>query len=173
MILKLLGGFLIIVSSGLIGVILASKYSLRPKTLKKFRFSMQILETEIIFGSTPLPYALQSISLKSESPWDAFFSEISKGIMERKFFSMEEAWNSAMKKHLDLPYLSKADTELIRSIGKVIGRSDTEDQKKHFNLLYAELRQLEEMAEFEKRRNERMYKNLGFLLGIAIFIVLI
>lgn len=173
MILKLLGGLIIIVSSGLMGILLARKYSIRPEALKKFRFSMQMLETEIIYGSTPLPYALQNISRKSEKPWNDFFYEISENIIKRKFFTMEEAWNNAMKKHLSLPFLSKADAELIKGMGKVIGRSDTEDQKKHFNLLYAELKQLEEMAEFDRRRNERMYKNLGFLLGIAIFIVLI
>ncbi len=173
MIMKLLGGLMIISSSGLIGILLSNKYSMRPKILKKFRFSMQLLETEIIYGNTPLPYALHNISVKSERPWDIFLSEVSENILKRRFFSMEEAWNDAIAGHLDLPYLNKADIGLIRSIGKVIGKSDTEDQKKHFNLLYAELSHHEDAAENDKRKNERMYRSLGFLLGIAIYIVLI
>lgn len=173
MIMKLIGGLIIIFSSGLIGILLSNKYGMRPKLLKKFRFSMQLLETEIIYGTTPLPYALQNISVKSEKPWSDFFLEISENILERKFFSMEEAWNDAIKGHLDLPCLNKTDLGLIKSIGKVIGKSDIEDQKKHFNLLYAELSHHEESAENDKKKNERMYRSLGFLLGIAIYIVLI
>lgn len=173
MLMKLIGGLIIILSSSLIGILLSNKYSIRPKILRKFRFSMQMLETEIVYGSTPLPYAFYNISVKSDKPWNGFFNEASENIIKRKFFTMEEAWNNAMEKHLNLVFLNKADVELIKSIGKIIGKSDTEDQKKHFSLLYAQLEHHEEMAEIDKKRNERMYKSLGFLLGIVIYIVLV
>ncbi len=173
MLIKLIGGIIIILSSTLIGILLSQKYKSRPVFLKKFRFSMQMLETEVIYGTTPLPYALYSISLKSDYPWKAFFYESYENITDRKFFTMEEAWSDAMDKHLNCGSLNKADKEIIKNIGKVIGKSDREDQKKHFLLLYAQLNQQEERAEDERRKNERMYKSLGFLLGAAIYIILI
>jgi len=171
--IKLIGGLIIILSSSLIGTLLANKYIIRTKILKTLRFSFQLLETEIIYGSTPLPYAFNNISLKIDKPWNTFFQEVSENLLMRKYFTMEEAWNSAMNNHLELSFLNKADIELIKNFGKVIGKSDTEDQKKHFLLMYAQLSRLEEEAETERKRNEKMYKSLGLLLGIAIYIILI
>ncbi|MCK9216724.1 MAG: stage III sporulation protein SpoIIIAB [Firmicutes bacterium] len=173
MFIKLIGGMIIILSSSLIGILLANKYIIRIKILKTFRFSIQLLETEIVFTSTPLPYAFNHISSKIDKPWNAFFHEVSENLLKRNFFTMEEAWNSAMNNHLDLPFFKKSDIELIKNFGKVLGKSDTEDQKKHFLLVYAQLDRHEEEAEIEKKKNVKMYKSLGLLLGIAIYIILI
>lgn len=70
-------------------------------------------------------------------------------------------------------YINTIDKELLRSFGRVIGKSDTEDQKKHFKLVYAQLEHHEKMAEEERRNNEKMYKSMGFLLGAAILIILV
>lgn len=173
MLIKGIGGLIIIFSSGLIGVLLSNKYSMRPKVIRKLRFSLQMLETEIIYGSTPLPYALYNIGVKSDKPWENFFIAVSDNILKRRYFSMEDAWNNAIEKHLSNTFLNKLDIELIKNFGKIIGKSDTEDQKKHFKLIYAQLEHHEEMAEVERKKNERMYRSLGFLLGAALYIILV
>lgn len=173
MLIKGIGGLIIIVSSGLMGMLLSNKYSMRPKIIRKLRFSLQMLETEIIYGSTPLPYAFYNIGAKSERPWGAFFIEVSDNILKRKYYNMEDAWNNSIEKHLSNSFLNKLDIELIKNFGKIVGKSDTEDQKKHFKLIYAQLEHHEEMAEEERRKNERMYRSLGFLLGTALYIILV
>lgn len=171
--IKGIGGLIIIISSSLIGLLLSNKYSMRPKTIRKLRFSLQMLETEIIFGSTPLPYALYNVGARSEKPWGTFFIEVSDNILKRKYYSMEDAWNNSIEKHLSNSFLNKLDIELIKNFGKIVGKSDTEDQKKHFNLIYAQLEHHEKMAEEERKKNERMYRSLGFLLGAALYIILV
>lgn len=173
MLIKGIGGLIIILSSGLIGMLLSNKYSMRPRIIRKLRFSLQMLETEIIYGSTPLPYALYNIGTKSEKPWKTFFIEVSDNILKRRYFSMEDAWNNALEKHLSNSFLNKLDMELIKNFGKIIGKSDTEDQKKYFKLIYAQLKHHEEMAEGEREKNERMYRSLGFLFGAALYIILV
>ena len=173
MLIKGIGGLMIVSSSGLIGILLSNKYVARPKIIRKLRFSLQMLETEIMYGATPLPYALYNVGVKSDKPWEAFFKESSDNILERRYYSMEEAWNNAIDKHLNNVCLHKHDIELLRNFGKIIGKSDTEDQKKHFKLMYAQLEHHEEIAEAERKKNERMYRSLGFLLGIAIYIIII
>ena len=86
---------------------------------------------------------------------------------------MEDAWNNSIEKHLSNSFLNKLDIELIKNFGKIVGKSDTEDQKKHFNLIYAQLEHHEKMAEEERKKNERMYRSLGFLLGAALYIILV
>lgn len=171
--LKGIGALLIITSSGLLGIMLSGKYSQRPKELRKLRFSLQMLETEIVYGSTPIPYACFNVGMKSEKPWSCFFSSVSQNLLERRFFSMEEAWNHAMHDSLSNSYLNSVDKELLKNFGRILGKSDTEDQKKHFRLIYAQLEHHEKIAEDERRNNEKMYKSMGFLLGAAILIILV
>lgn len=173
MLIKFIGGLLIILSTGFIGIVLSRKYSLRPKLLNGFRFSMQLLETEIIFASTPLPYAFSNISNRADRPWNNFFKGLSNDILKRKYYSMEEAWIAATKEYLSIDCLSKTDIELIKRFGRIVGKSDLDDQKKHFQLLYAQLDYHQKIAESDRKKNVRMYKSLGILLGIAIFVVLV
>ena len=98
---------------------------------------------------------------------------ISKNLMERKFYSMDEAWEQAIMYALEDSSLKDIDIELLRSFGKILGKSDIEDQKKYFKLIYTQLEQHEKMAEDEKKSNEKMYRSMGFLLGATILIILI
>jgi len=171
--IKGIGALLIVISSGLLGILIASKYSIRPKEIRKLRFSLQMLETEIVYGSTPIPYACYNVGCKSDNPWKSFFLDVSDNLLKRKCFSMEEAWNQAILNNLHDSCLNQTDIELLRNFGKIIGKSDTEDQKKHFKLIYAQLEHHEKMAEEERKTNEKMYKSMGFLLGAAILIILV
>lgn len=171
--IKGIGALLIVISSGLLGILISSKYSIRPKEIRKLRFSLQMLETEIVYGSTPIPYACYNVGCKSDNPWKGFFLAVSDNLLNRRCFSMEEAWNQSILDILQDSCLKQTDIELLRNFGRVIGKSDTEDQKKHFKLIYAQLEHHEKIAEDERKTNEKMYKSMGFLLGAAILIILV
>lgn len=173
MILKLIGGILIIAASGIFGIAAANKYSQRPKDIRKFRATLQMLETEIIFGGTPLPQAFYHIANKSENFFRVFYSDIAAKLQEAETASLDSCWARAVEGLTKEASLNTSDRELIADFGKVLGSSDREDQKKHFELLYIQLKQNEDQAEEERRKNEKMYRSLGFLSGIVIFILLV
>ena len=173
MIIKLVGGAMIIAATGILGIAAANKYSLRPKDIRKFRSAVQMLETEIIFGCTPLPQALSNIAAKSEGALSRFFCNVADDLLTAASYSLEGAWGKALNILIQSSSLNASDQELIGDFGKVLGGSDREDQKKHFELLYIQLKQHEVIAEEERRKNEKMYRSLGFLSGIVIFIMLI
>ncbi|HHY77467.1 MAG TPA: stage III sporulation protein AB [Clostridiales bacterium] len=171
--LKGIGALMIILSTSLLGMLISSKYSIRLKEIRNLRFSLQMLESEIVYSATPIPYACYNVGLKSDPLWKKFFMTISKNLMERKFYSMDEAWEQAIMYALEDSSLKDIDIELLRSFGKILGKSDIEDQKKYFKLIYTQLEQHEKMAEDEKKSNEKMYRSMGFLLGATILIILI
>jgi stage III sporulation protein AB len=173
MILKVIGGILILTACGLLGIAVANRYSLRPKNIRRFRSSVQMLETEIIYGCTPLPQAFGNISTKVEGPLKKFYSMISDDLLRGVSYSLDEVWSRAVQILIMDTSLSNADSELIVNFGKVLGSSDREDQKKHFELFYLQLKQNEEVADEERNKNEKMYKTLGFLSGLVIFILLV
>lgn len=171
--LKLIGGCLIVAACGLLGIAAGNKYSQRPKDIRRFRASIQMLETEIIYGCTPLPQALNNVSNKLEGALKRFYSSVSEDLLTASSYSLECAWSSGVERLLKENSLNSADKDLITDFGKVLGSSDREDQKKHFELLYIQMKQNEEMAEEARRKNEKMYKSLGFLSGLVIFILLV
>lgn len=170
--LKLAGGLLIITASGLLGIVFSNRLLLRYRELEDFRRLMQMLETEVTYGATPLPAALCSVSKKTEGIMRSFFACISKYLSDRSFYTVREAWSDSAELILKGSSLKKEDIELIKSFGSILGCSDREDQQKHFQLFYLQLRHQEDAALEEIKRSAKMYRSLGFLLGIAVFIVL-
>lgn len=171
--LKTIGGLLIISASGLLGMIFSNKLSLRYRELEKLRRLMQMLETEVTYGATPLPAALYNVSKKAEGLISSFFICISKCLSDRSFYTVREAWNDSAESILTQSSLKRADIELIKSFGNILGSSDREDQKKHFQLFYLQLQYQEDAAMEEIKRSAKMYRSLGFLLGIAVFVMLV
>lgn len=173
MLIKIIGGLLIISASGLIGIIFSNRLSIRHKELKNLRRFMQMLETEVTYGATPLPVALMNISNKTEGLISSFFVTVSQSLIERSYYSVSDAWTYAAEAVLEDSPFKKADIELINNFGRILGCSDREDQKKHFELFYLQLKHQEDSAQEEINRSARMYRSLGFLLGIVIFVVLV
>ncbi|MDF2889675.1 MAG: Stage sporulation protein [Clostridia bacterium] len=173
MILKVIGGIMVLAACSILGFAAANRYSLRPKDIRRFRSSVQMLETEIIYGCTPLPQAFNNISAKVEGPLKSFYSMISEELNGGHSYSLDTAWSRGINKLLGETFLKSADKDMIAEFGKVLGSSDREDQKKHFALFYIQLKQHEEVAEEERQKNEKMYKTLGFLSGLVIFILLV
>ena len=173
MILKIIGGLMILAACSLAGIAAANRFSFRPKDIRRFRSSVQMLETEIIYGCTPLPQALNNISTKVEGPLKKFYSMISEDLNGGNSYSLDVSWSKGADKLFKDTRLKNTDRELIAEFGKVLGSSDREDQKKHFELFYIQLKQHEEVAEEERGKNEKMYKTLGILSGLVIFILLV
>lgn len=171
--IKLIGGLFVVAACGLFGIALSNKYSGRPKEIRQLRSCLQLLETEIVYGATPLPDALSNVANKSYKTWSDFFKAMSMCLMNGSFYSVKEAWDSTIEKTMKNTNLNKSDLELIKQFGNVLGSSDREDQLKHFKLFYKQLEQQEEIADEDRRRNEKVYRQLGFLLGFAVFIVLV
>lgn len=173
MLLKITGGILIITASGLMGILLSNRLSLRYKELNNLRSSMQLLETEITYGATPLPFALMNVSQKNEGLMSRFFSNIAFSLLDRSFFNINDAWSHGVEAVLRESPLNKSDMELIKGFGAAIGCSDREDQKKHFELFYIQIKHQVTAAQEEIYKSARMYRSLGFLLGITVFVIFV
>ncbi len=173
LLIKIIGGLLIISASGLLGIVFSNRLSLRHKELNDLRRYMQMLETEVTYGATPLPAALRNISNKAEGMLCRFFSFISDSLTDRSFYTIRDAWTYGADAVLKQSSLKRADIELIKSFGNILGSSDREDQKKHFELFYLQLRHQEDAALEEIKKSAKVYRDLGFLMGIAVFVIFI
>ena len=160
--------FLVFLICFLLGNIISKRYTLRVKELKDFSNALNIIENKIKFTYEPLSEIfMQTSRLLSENMSNIFIK--ASGYM--KEFSSEEAWSKGVDD--TSTYLNKEDIENIKSLGKLIGKTDKEGQVSHIELTRTFIELQLEKARKEEEKNAKMYKTLGAIIGLAIVIILI
>lgn len=173
LIIKLFGSCLIIVSSSLIGYLYGIRYSKRLSNLIYLQQCIKLLETEILYGATPMPDALNNVYRKGNEKISFVFKEIRHNLLSSKDKSLYECFIEEKDTLKDKLHLSQEDVEVFMTLGQTLGTSNRKDHEKNFKMVITQLKSLEEEARMEKEKNEKMYKSLGILTGIAIVIILL
>lgn len=171
--MKLIGGFLIIFSSTMLGFYYGNKFSKRMENLFFLEHCIKILETEIVYGACPLPEALLNVYRKGNKRVSFIFNDIRSNLLLDKDGDVFNSFTIVSEKIKDELNFKDEDIELLLSLGRVLGASDRQDQEKSFKIILNQIQLLQNDAKKERDKNERMYKNLGVLMGIAIVIILL
>lgn len=172
MYIKLLGGALVMLSSSMIGFLVANSFHYRPRLLRDLQLALSMLETEIDYGHSPLPEALENISKNVDSNVAKLFTLAKKYLTSKEGLAPNEAWERAIHDYYPDSHLAEADMEILRNFGKYLGFTDRQDQLKHIRLALTTLKQQERIAMEEKDKNEKLWKYLGVLSGIMVFLLL-
>lgn len=172
-VLKILGSLLIVFSSSIIGYYLGNKYSARLENLLHIEQCIKILETEIVYGAVPIPDALNNVYLKGNKKVSYIFQQIRNNLLYNKDVDLLRSFEMVKRQLIEELNLKEEDIELFLSLGRLLGTSDRTDQEKNFKLILNQIEILINEAKLEKDKNEKMYKNLGILAGIAIVIILL
>ncbi|NLX62885.1 MAG: stage III sporulation protein AB [Tissierellia bacterium] len=170
--LKLLGGFLIVFSSTMLGFYYGNRYSKRMENLLLLEHCIKILETEIVYGACPLPEALSNVYKKGNKKVSFIFEKIRTQLLMEKEGDVFNSFSIIAGEIKEKLNFKDEDIELFLSLGRVLGSSDRQDQEKNFRIILNQIQLLQKDAKKERDKNERMYKNLGILMGIAIVIIL-
>lgn len=171
--LKLASSILIFLSSSTIGYLYGKTYSSRLENLIYLEQCIKILETEIVYGATPLPVALSNVFRKGKSKVSYIFEEIKDDLLLNKREGVYHSFLSVEDKLYDNLHLIKEDVEIFLALGRVLGTSDRSDQQKNFTLILNQIAGQILEAKIEKNKNEKLYKSLGVIGGVGIIILLI
>lgn len=159
---------LIFSSSLTIGILVSKKYSNRVKELKEMKNALNMLETKIKFTYASLPEIFKEISNKIENNISEIFK---KSVEKMKYLSAGNAWEEAIDEANIT--LKKEDKSILKGLGRLLGRTDVEGQISEIKLVNSFLDTQINLAEEEKSKNEKMYKTLGGIVGLALVIILI
>ena len=159
---------LILVSSTIIGITFSKKYTYRVNELQEMKNALNIFMTKIKFTYEPIPSTFLYISEKVEGNVSKIFKNATEE-MENK--PAGEAWD----KSLDaiVTNMKKEDIDIIRNLGRLLGKTDIEGQISEIKLVNNFLDIQIKDAEEEKNKNEKMYRTLGIVAGMTITILLI
>ncbi|NMB28345.1 MAG: stage III sporulation protein AB [Tissierellia bacterium] len=171
--IKLTGSLLIIFSTTLIGFYYGRKYSSRLKNLIYMEQCIKILETEIVYGAVPLPEALTNVYNKGNKEVSFVFEDIKNHLLGNKKGEAFHSFSHVIISLKDKLNFKEEDIEMFLSLGRVVGSSNRQDQEKNFKLILNQITILEREAKLERDKNEKMFKNLGILIGLAIIIILV
>lgn len=167
------GAMLVILASTLIGYYSAERLKERTVQLRELQMALQMLETEIVYGSTPLYQAFHKISQKNNGLISLLFERCAYYLQALDGVTTFECWQAALKDVESKLALKKAELEWLYHFGQIVGGSDVNDQRKHIKLMLAHFQKIELEAKEEQKKHEKMYKTLGFLTGVLLVILMI
>ena len=166
--IKLFILFLIFLSSLKAGKIIAKKYSNRVDNLKEMKNALNMFLTKIKFTYESVPETFNEIGNNINGDIGKIFRNASE-IMKEK--SAKDAWEEVVDK--TGTSLTKEDKSIIKNLGRMLGKTDLEGQVSEIKLVQDFLNTQIEIAEKEKQKNEKLYKTLGGVVGLAIVIILV
>ncbi len=161
------------ISSSLLGYVYGIAYSKRLENLICLQQCIKLLETEVMYGATPIPEALNNVYKKGNKKVSFIFEDIRKNLLCHQNKSLYDCFIETKNILKERLHFSKEDIEIFMTLGQTLGASNRKDHEKNFKMISVQFKSLEDEARIEKERNEKMYKNLGILIGIAIVIILL
>ncbi|MRN53564.1 stage III sporulation protein SpoIIIAB [Paenibacillus monticola] len=170
--LKLFGAVLIVLAGTLAGFQRARQYADRPQHIRGLIAALQRLETEIMYGFTPLPEAMRRIGLQSREPLKWFFVKAAEEMSPPHDRSAQDAFQRVMEAHWKTTAMKGTEKEILRQLSCTLGTSDRTNQSTHIALALQQLKQEETMAREDQGKYEKMSKSLGLLLGALIVILI-
>jgi stage III sporulation protein AB len=169
---KLIGAAIILFSASMMGWQIGKYYAYRPVQLRALLLALQMLETEIVYGLTPLHRAFVKIGRRVPQEIGTLFLKTAEYLLAEEALSAQGCLQKAIDQHWPATALRKEEREVLTSLGYVLGGSDRDDQQKHLRLAITHLRGLEEEARADQSKYEKMYKSLGFLGGLLVVILM-
>ena len=158
----------IFLTCSVIGILKSRKYVYRVDELREFKNALNMFKAKINFTYEPIPEIFKQISENTNSNVSGIFRIASYNM---NFKSAGEAWNKAME--TDILNINKDDKRVLKNLGKLLGKTDLKGQVNQIDLTSSFLDNQIKEAEIEKEKNERLYRTLGMIIGLAIVIILV
>lgn len=167
-IIKIFILFIVFIISNYIGKMIAGKYKYRLEELIEMKNAINVFKTKIKFTYEPIPEIFDEISQNSSKNIQNIFSK-AKEEMQNK--DAEEAWQNAVMEVQN--NLNEEDKKTLCILAKMLGKSDIDGQVSQIDMTLGFLEKQIKQAEEERNKNEKLYRKLGTIMGLAIVIILI
>jgi stage III sporulation protein AB len=134
--------------------------------------ALQVLEAEILYSQLPLHEAFISIAKQIPEPSKRFFKLIAEKL-EGNHIDFEMIWEECVTTLIAESSLGQNENEILQQFGRTLGQHDFAQQQKHIQLTIKHLERELHDAREEQDKYGKMAKNIGFLTGLFIVLLLI
>lgn len=171
--IKLLGALMILFGCSYIGIIKSCSLKNRRKELLQLQKAVHILESEIMYLYTEVPYIFLKIGENIGEGVGKIFQTAGKSLINGDIFDVYNALNDAASKNKFNTHLENKDLEIIMDLGKVLGKWDIESHKNEFIMAKNMVDENLEESKKNEIKMSKMYTVLGVTFGLTICILLI
>lgn len=167
---RLLGAVLVLGAMGWLGWSEGAALRKRTALLRELVGALERMERELTFRLTPLPDLLSNLARETAKPLSDFFAACA-----RHARSPECLFGAAWEREAAglYPWLDERTMEVLRRLGRGLGRCDAEGEGRLLKAAATDLRDRLAVLEGESRRLERLYRTLGLTGGAFLILVLI
>ena len=151
-----------------IGILISKMYENRVKELRQFKNILNIIKTKIKFTYEPLAEIFNQISQEKSSTIEEIFENMTYKLA---FENVKYSWMDAIQE-ADIS-ITQEDKDILKELGKVLGQTDADSQVNEIEVTESFLNMQIEKAEEARKKNQKMYKTLGVVVGLVFVIILI
>lgn len=169
---KLIGICLVLLATTFTGFEFANRLRKRTKQLRDFQSALSILESEIMYGQTPLAIAAKRISAQIPEPVSGFFQNLHDKLIDGTE-SISNIFNSTLEAYSPNMRLKVQEIEILKQFGETLGKHDRFMQQKQIEIALTHLLRLEKEAHINQTNYEGMFQTIGVLAGMLIIILFI
>ncbi len=173
LIIKVIGCILILTSSAGMGFYFSSELKNRIIDLKELKKIIFLLRGDIRYANTPLPEAVQALSLRHDGKYKTFLSNIAERLNELGGISFCTIWKEAVAKELNDTSLSKKDLAGLGQFGENLGYLDKDMQINTIDLYISQIEEEIKDLSHNVKQKSYLYNSLGILGGIFITIIML
>jgi stage III sporulation protein AB len=166
--MKLLGGSLILAAGWLAGRKMADGAEARLAELAELRVALSALKSNVEFGRKDLPDALMAAAAAGGGEASTIFASAARGIRDRNG-TAEEIWRGSVAGS----NLQGGDKTALSAFAGALGRPDAGFLAEAIDSAIAYVAGEEERAVPVARRDAKMYRSVGVLLGALVCVLLI
>ena len=159
---------LIFLASLQIGKLISKKYFSRVSELKDMKNALNMFLTKIRFTYESVPESFREIGNSVDGNVGKIF-RVSSELMKEK--PAGEAWEETVDKIET--NLKDEDKSILKNLGRLLGKTDLEGQVSEIKLVQEFLNTQIDVAEKERQKNEKLFRTLGGVVGLAIVIILV
>lgn len=171
MMVKILGAMLVILACSGAGYLTALEFVNRTKQIRQLQNALLYIETEIMYGYTPLNDLMKKISQRENGSISLFFLTVAEELetMEKSF---QHCWQTAIDKRWKYTSLKEKERQIMLQLGSILGMSDRENQQKHIRIALSHMQAEEKEAYEAQTKYEKMSRTLGVLTGILLVLLM-
>ena len=170
--LNAVGAVLIIGATATIGLGGLWRLRARVRIFGSLISALEIMKNEICDRMTPLPELIQQLSQEADPPVNRLFQRVQEQmelIGARSFYLI---WKGAVEASSELE-LTKQEAQSLIDLGRVLGRYDTEEQRRSLTYGLSRMEGYLKGAEEERKTSGKVYAVLGFAAGAFVVILLL
>lgn len=162
----------LVASTSFCGFYLASLLAKRYQQLLTFQYAIQLFETELTFGHTPLHEALGLIAEQIEEPLSKLFQGFSEGLLDKEV-EVEQVWGRILAEHRAYLAFHQSDYAVLTRFAEGLGKHDLYTEKQQLENFRIHLQMLCERAKEKVEKESKMTRSLGVLIGLLLVIILV